>query len=236
MSLNVEKVIGLLGGMGPEATIDIFEKIVQATSAKKDEDHIRIIVDNHPKMPSRQDAILKGTESPGPEMGRTAKNLENAGADIIIICANTAHYFYEDVKQAVDIDVLHIIDETVYEAKRYHQNLKKVGILATSGAMKAQIFQNSFSKQNVKVIELPAPLQDQMQDAIFSYKFNGKNEKDTEEIIEVIEYLTKEGAETIIMGCTEIPLILMDQTFTVPLIDPNAVIAKVAVKYAKGLS
>lgn len=229
-----EKVVGLLGGMGPEATIDIFQKIVKITNAKKDEDHLRIIVDNNPKMPSRQDAILKGTENPGPMMAMTAQNLQKAGADFIIICANTAHYFYDYVRDSVEIDVLHIIDETVNETKNFNKLIKKVGILATTGAMKANVFQSSFNKQKIEIIELPNYLQDKIQDSVFSYKYNGQNEKNVDNLIEVINYLIKSGAEAIIMGCTEIPIILKDTTtIAVPLLDPNEIIANIAVKYAK---
>lgn len=230
-----EKVVGLLGGMGPEATINIFEKIVKATHAESDTDHLRVIIDNNPKMPSRQEAILKGGKSPGLEMGLTAKNLEKAGADFIIICANTAHYFYDDVKKAVDIDVLHIIEETVRETKQTNSNIKKVGVLATNGAMKAGIFQQSFSARGIEVIEVPETYQNQIQDAIFSYKFKGKNLVNTQKIIEVANLLIQKGAEAIIMGCTEIPMMLTNETFSIPFIDPNEVIAEVAVKYAKGI-
>ena len=108
-----DKTVGILGGMGPEATIDLFARIVKHTHAKKDDDHLRIIIDNNPKMPSRQDAILKGGESPVPAMRETARNLERAGADFIIIGANTPHYFYDEIKDAVRIPFLHIIEEAV---------------------------------------------------------------------------------------------------------------------------
>ena len=104
-----DKTVGILGGMGPEATIDLFARIVKHTHAKKDDDHLRIIIDNNPKMPSRQDAILKSGEFPVTAMRETARNLERAGADFIIIGANTPHYFYDEIKDAVRIPFLHII-------------------------------------------------------------------------------------------------------------------------------
>lgn len=96
-----EKVIGIMGGMGPEAGADLFLQITKATHAKSDMDHLHIIMDSNPKMPSRQDAVLHGTESPVPAMINVAQNLVKAGADVIIIGANTAHYFYDDVAAAV---------------------------------------------------------------------------------------------------------------------------------------
>lgn len=228
-----DKIVGLLGGMGPEATIDIFQKIVQATPVVTDADHLRIIIDNNPKMPSRQEAILSGGENPGPAMGKTAQNLEKAGAEVLIICANTAHYFYDDVKNAVQIDVLHIIEETVKETIKRNNEIEKVGVVATAGAMKANIFQTSFAEKEIDVIEIPQKLQEQIQTAIFSYKYNGIKEADINKIEEVISFLIAEGAEAIIMGCTEIPIMLAGKTYAVPVYDPNEIIAKVAVTYAK---
>jgi aspartate racemase len=228
-----DKVIGLLGGMGPEATIDVFQKIVKKTDAKTDEDHIRIVIDNNPKMPSRQDAILKGTESPGPVMASVAKKLEQAGADCIIICANTAHYFYNDVRDAVRIKVFHIIEETVQEIKRSNTKISKVGVLATNGAIKVKIFDSAFQKQQIEVLKLPDKLQNKVHDAIFSFKYGGLSNELITIMREAIQHLTYLGAEAIVLGCTEIPIILEGESFQIPLVDPNEVIARVAVNFAK---
>ncbi|MHC0037726.1 cysteate racemase [Pseudoneobacillus sp. C159] len=229
-----DKVVGLLGGMGPEATIDIFQRIVRATNAKKDGDHLRIMVDNNPKIPSRQDAILKGTEDPGPMLAVTAQNLEKAGADMIIICANTAHHYYDVIQDAVSIKVLHIIEETAIEMKQTQPTIKKVGVLATSGAMKVNVFQRSFGKYGLAVVEIPESLQDDIQDAIFSFKYNTSTDM-VEKLLNAIDYLIHSGAEAIIMGCTEIPLILGEQNLSIPIFDPNEIIANVAVRLAKNV-
>ena len=228
-----EKVVGILGGMGPEATIDLFSRIVQASHAQKDEDHLRIIIDNNPKMPSRQDAILNGTESPGPAMAETARNLERAGADFIIIGANTAHYFYDDVKNAVHIPVLHIIEEAVKETIKTVPYIIKAGVLATTAAMKIKLYHRSFEKFGIEIVEIPDNIQDQIQKSIFSFKYDGITNENYQMLNEAAEYLIDNGANALIMGCTEIPLILNGKRFSVPVIDPNDVITKVAVQYAR---
>lgn len=228
-----DKILGILGGMGPEATIDLFSKIVAKTNAKCDKDHIRIIIDNNPKMPSRQDAILKGTENPGPYMADTAKNLEKAGADFLIIGANTAHYFYDDVKNAVNIPVLHIIEEAVKETMTLIPNINKVGILATTAAMQTNLYKNAFNKFGIEAIEVDEKIQKKIHDSIFSFKYNGLTEANLNLMLEGVQYLIDNGAEALILGCTEIPIILKGKYFSVPLIDPNEVIAGVAVKFAK---
>lgn len=228
-----EKVVGILGGMGPEATIDIFAKITKETKAKKNEDYLRVIIDSNPKMPSRQKAILEGTKSPGPAMAETAVNLEKAGADFIIIAANTAHYFFDDVKNAVNIPVLHIINEAIKETTRVAPNIKKIGILASSGATRSKIYNNACDKFEVSVLDVPKKLQKQVQKSIYSFIFEGRNEKNVKMMVNVADYLINQGAEALVMGCTEIPLIIGNMKFNIPLIDPNEIIAKVAVKFAK---
>lgn len=234
-----EKVIGIMGGMGPEAGADLFLRITQATHAKCDTDHLHIILDSNPKMPSRQDAILHGGESPVPAMVATAKNLVNAGADVIIIGANTAHYFYDDVAAQVPVPFLHIIDEAVKETERRVPGIRKLGVLATTAAMQAGVYEKSCGKFGIEVLPVAPEMQERMQAAIFDhdfgFKYNGRTEKCVEEAKAVASWLMEQGAEALVMGCTEIPLILGDATFPVPLIDPNEVIAQAAVKYAKGL-
>ena len=107
-----EKIIGILGGMGPEATIDLFTKIVKSTKAKKDQDHLRILIDNNPKIPDRTLAIQKKGPSPLPRLIQSAKTLEKAGADFIIIPCVTAHYYVDRLQKRVNIPILHIAEET----------------------------------------------------------------------------------------------------------------------------
>jgi aspartate racemase len=228
-----EKVVGILGGMGPEATIDLFSKIVEESHAKTDYEHLRIIIDCNPKMPSRQDAILHGTENPGPYMAETAKNLENAGADFIIIGANAAHYFYDFVKEAVNIPVLHIIDEAVSKCIEEVPNIKKAGVLASLGAMKTGLYHKSFEKYGVSIIDMPEELMEKVQKSIFVYKYNGVTKEVLSLMNEAIKYLVSNGSQALIMGCTEIPIILKDELVNLPLIDPNLTIAQVAVKFAR---
>ena len=233
-----EKVVGIMGGMGPEAGVDLFSRSTAETHAKCDTDHLHIILDSNPKMPSRQDAILHGGESPVPAMIATAKNLVNAGADFIIIGANTAHYFYDEVAAAVPVPFLHIIHEAVKETIRLVPDIKKVGVMATTAAMQAHVYEKSCGQFGLEVVAPDAEIQDLMQSAIFDhdygFKYNGRTEKCIEAAKQVAEHLMAKGAEALIMGCTEIPLILGDTTFSVPLIDPNEIIAKAAVRYAKG--
>jgi aspartate racemase len=228
-----EKIVGILGGMGPEATIDLFAKIVKATAAKNDEDHLRIIIDNNPKMPSRLDAILRGGPSPLPSMVATAKNIENAGADFIIIAANTAHWFHGDVQKGVKVPVLHMIEETVNWTQRCLPEVKAIGLLATTGTVKTGMYHKAFNKSGVKVIVPTDRDQEKVMTSIMGFKY-GEPVLVTQKImVQVVESLLAAGVNGLVMGCTEVPIILEGYVSSIPLIDPNQIVAEVVVKLAK---
>src|SRR2546428_13639792 len=132
-----QKVIGVLGGLGPWATLDLFEKILRLTPAKADQDHLRIIIDNNPKIPDRSPAILGEGEDPTPGLIATAQNLQQAGADFLVIPCNTAHFFYDRIVTAVSIPVLHIMDEVAAAARDAVRDVRMLGCLATEATMAA---------------------------------------------------------------------------------------------------
>lgn len=229
-----EQVVGILGGMGPEATIDLFSKIVKATGAKKDEDHLRIIIDNNPHMPSRLDAILADGPSPAMDMIETARNLERAGADFIIIGANTAHWFYDEVQAGVNVPVLHIIKETIQWTVNIMPTITKIGILATTGTVKTKMYDKAYEAEGIQVVTPNDRDQDRIMQLIFDFKYGKDVMKIRQQIALIVDSLVTDGVQAVVMGCTEIPLILAGYQSPVLLIDPNQIIAEVAIKRAKG--
>jgi aspartate racemase len=231
-----EKVVGILGGMGPEATIDLFAKIVKATNAKHDEDHLRIIVDNNPKMPSRLDAILKNGPSPVPAMVATAQNIERAGADFLLIAANTAHWFHADVQKGVGIPVLNMIEETVAWIEKSLPAIDAIGLLATTGTVKTGMYHDAFKKTGIKVLAPSHEDQEQgVMASIMGFKYGEPLPGMREKMVQVVNRLAANGAGGIVMGCTEIPIILDGYASPVPLIDPNQILAEVVVRLAKNV-
>jgi len=228
-----EKIIGILGGMGPEATIDLFYKIIKSTPAEKDQDHLRIIIDNNPKIPDRTAAILGKGEDPLPALQETVKNLEKAGADFIIIPCNTAHYFLLLIQESVKIPILNMIEETAKETQKKIPSIKKVGLLASIGTYKTEIYHQQFKKFNIEVISPEEKDKEEVMKAIYAVKAGDLSEGIKRNIIKIAQKLIDKGAEAIIAGCTEIPLILKEGDVAVPLIDPTQVLAKVAVQKAR---
>lgn len=228
-----ETIIGILGGMGPEATIDLFYKIIKFTPAEKDQDHLRIIIDNNPKIPNRTAAILGKGEDPLPALQETARNLEKAGADFIIIPCNTAHYFLPLIQESVEIPILNMIEETAKETQKKNPSIKKVGLLASIGTYKTGIYHQHFKKFNIEVISPEEKDKEEVMKAIYAVKAGDLSEGTKINIISIAQKLIDEGAEAIITGCTEIPLILKEGDVSVPIIDPTQVLAKAAFQKAR---
>jgi aspartate racemase len=233
-----EKIIGILGGMGPEATIDLFAKIVKGTRVKKDQDHLRILIDNNPKVPDRTLAIQKKGPSPLPQLIRSAKILENAGADFIVIPCVTAHYYYKSLKRKAKIPILNLVEMTVQYIKNRLKRISKVGLLATTGTIQAGLFQTSFSHTGLQLI-IPTPEVQKrwVMEAIYGrrgIKVIGASENSKRLILNASEKLIHQGAQAIIAGCTEVPLVLKEKDLSVPVIDPISILAEAAIEKAQG--
>ncbi|MBA7497614.1 Aspartate racemase [subsurface metagenome] len=228
-----EKIIGILGGMGPEATIDLFYKIIKFTPAEKDQDHLRIIIDNNPKIPDRTAAILGKGKDLLPALQETAKNLEKAGADFIIIPCNTAHYFLPLIQESVKIPILNMIEEAAEETQQRIPQIQKVGLLASIGTYKTEIYHQQFKKFNIEVISPEEKDKEEVMKAIYAVKAGNLSEGIKKNILKIAQKLVDKGAEAIIAGCTEIPLILKEGDVSVPIIDPTQVLAKAAVQKAR---
>ena len=229
-----EKIIGILGGMGPESTADFFLKIIKTTPVKKDQDHLRIIIDNNPKVPDRTLALLVKGKSPLEEMKRTIQNLEKAGAEIIAMPCNTAYYYYEELQNSTNIPIINMISETVAYIYREFPNIKEIGLLATTGTIKVGIYHKAI--EEIEVIIPDEEGQKKVMNAIYGERgikagfTQGNPGKD---ISEVAEILVDRGAKAIIAGCTEISLVLNQENLPVPLICPLQILAEVVVKKAR---
>jgi aspartate racemase len=233
-----EKTIGILGGMGPEATIDLFTKIVKGTKVKKDQDHLRILIDNNPKISDRTLAIQGKGPSPLPQLLQSAKLLQKAGADFIIIPCVTAHYYYDSLQRKIKIPILHMVEETVKHIKKKFKGVRKIGLIATTGTIQTGLFQKALSLIGIDVILLnPYVQRHWVMEAIYGkkgIKAIGPSESSRYLIVEVSQRLIRQGARAIIAGCTEIPLVLKDGDLPVPVIDPISILAQAAIKEAGG--
>ena len=233
-----EKVIGILGGMGPEATIDLFTKIVKKTKVKKDQDHLRILIDNNPKIPDRTKAIQKKGPSPLGKLVRSAKTLEEAGAGFIVIPCITAHHYYQSLQKSIEIPILHIVEETMKVIQAKFKGIQKIGLIATTGTIQTGLFQKYLSRIGIASI-LPTPqIQKRwVMEAIYGkkgIKAIGPSENSKRLILKASQYCMEHGAQAVIAGCTEVPLVLREEDLPVPVIDPLSILAEASIKKAQG--
>ena len=227
-----EKIIGILGGMGPLATADLFRRIVEKTPAKKDQDHPRAIIYNNPKIPDRTAFILGRGPDPRPELIDSAKKLEIWGADFIIMPCNTAHFFADSIQKAIEIPLVSMVDETAKLIQK--MGLKKVGLLATDGTIKGLVYHRALLSRGVQIAVPNKKDQELVMKAIYEGVKAGNISFGREILLKVGRKLQKRS-QAIIAGCTEVSVALKKEDFEVPLIDPMDVIAEKAVKIALGM-
>lgn len=229
-----ELTVGVLGGMGPDATIDFMSKVIALTTAEIDQEHIRMIVDHNPKVPDRQAAILRGGADPGAELAAMATRLENAGADFLVMPCNSAHAFLEPVREATTIPFVSIVALSIREAGSICPDARAVGVLATDGLLATDMYQRALREAGYSPVLLQPDDLVRLMTLIRRVKAGDKSREVADEMGMLAELLASAGAEVIIAGCTEIPLVLDAAKVTVPVIASTDVLARKTVALARG--
>lgn len=226
-------MIGVLGGMGPVATADFFNKVIAATSATGDEDHVPLLIQSDPRIPSRPPAILAGGTSPLPALLAGRDRLIAAGATALAMPCNTAHYWYADLVRACPVPFLSIVDAVFDELAVEVPKGVKVGLISTQATMAAQIFDKRLLAQGYSVL-LPteAEMQALVTPAIHLVKANHP-EQAAPLLEEAIHNLIARGASRIILACTETPVALeaVKSPLMAQCIDPTAALARLCVAW-----
>ena len=228
--------IGVLGGMGPEATNRLCALITALTPVAKDQDHIPVITYNNSLIPDRVGAADGLSESPLPEMVRTARVLERAGAGLLVMPCNLAHLFIEELQREIQIPILNMIEETTRFVIAQYPSLRRVGLLASAPTIRHRLYESSFDKhQRVVIVPEPAAQQALVMEAIYGPRGIKRGHKDEPRALltEAAQQLLNKGAELIIAGCTEVSLVLGDGQAAFDVVDPLEAVARVAVERAR---
>jgi aspartate racemase len=218
--------------MGPEATAYFYEQIIHQTKADTDQDHIRTLIYSNPKIPPRTDAILGKGSNPTPLLVEGFQRLKDAGADFVVMPCVTAHYFYPDVRDQVDIPFINLLDEAVRWAKDKVPELKKAGLVASTGTLESRLFDNVFGNAGIDVIHPEEEEQNQVMEAIFGpegIKAGFTSGSPNETLVSIAKVLVARGADAVIAGCTEVPLVLKERDLPVPLIEPLRIAARACI-------
>ena len=231
-----QKVIGVLGGMGPESTAELLNRITRRTPAATEQDHLRVIIDSNPKIPNRTDALLFGNFEPIVEaLSKTARNLERAGAELIGIPCNTAHAFLSDVRESVDIPVLDMVGETALQARHAFGEKTVVGLIATDGTLRTRLYHEALARHHLESVGPAGPgVQNAVMDVLETVKMHGVTEEAKGALAVAIQDVTAQGAGVLIAGCTEISLVFDRFPPALPWLDPLTVLADVLVREAMG--
>ena len=231
----MKKTIGILGGMGPEATAYFFNLIIKSTDAAKDQEHIPILIWNNPKIPPRTEAILYGGPSPLPLLVEGVKILEKGGAGLIVMPCITAHYFARQIARRAKVPFVNLLDESLRFAEKRIPGMKKAGLVASSGTVKSRLFHKTFEKNGIEIITPEVNEQQKVMDAIFGnsgIKAGFTTGRPRTTVVRVARRLIERGAEAVIAGCTEVPLVLKENDISVPLIEPMKIGALTCIKRA----
>ncbi|EAS40962.1 aspartate racemase [Photobacterium profundum] len=228
----MSRKLGILGGMGPLATVEFMQKIISRTPAHNDQQHIPMLVSNNPQIPDRTAYIISNGEDPYPALKQGMEQLQQAGAECIVMPCNTAHYWYTRLTNSCNVHTISIIDSVVSEAK--HRRYQTVGLLATTATMMAGMYQTKLAQQQINAIETTDSEQQAIMNGIYAVKA-GNVEHGKQLMQPVFEAMLNRGAEAVIFGCTEIPVALAEQTISQPqhCLDSLDILAEQCVHWAQ---
>lgn len=223
----MKKKLGIIGGVGPLATMFIGEMIVRRTKATKDQEHVHTIIDNDTSIPDRTAYILDATKpNPIPVLQADTKRLATYGADVICVPCNTAHSFYEEMQEASPVPLLHMIRETAKRASTL--GAKRVGILATDGTLYSKVYQCALEEVGITPVLADEQTQQQVMSVIYDYVKAGKDVM--KELWQPIEdAMIAQKCDRIILGCTELSIVNKELKLNDRYIDSLIVLAETAI-------
>lgn len=231
-------MIGILGGMGPLATVDLMRKLVELTPALRDQDHVPVVVVSDPRVPDRVGPALgRSSVSPVPAMQAGIAALERAGADCVAIACNTAHYWYDDLQSATRLPILHIVDAVAQEL-RTQGGAGPVGLLATTATLTTRLYHDRLAEHDFDCV---VPSETEQEDLVHAAIALVKQNRCTEAgplLLDAIERLRSRGAQAVVLACTELPVAL--SCVTPPsepvIVDATAALAQACLSWWKGRS
>ncbi|WP_373453200.1 MULTISPECIES: amino acid racemase [unclassified Burkholderia] len=235
--------LGVVGGVGPAATVDFLDKIVRNTPASRDQDHVKLLVEQNPQIPDRTENLVGAGADPTISLYATCKRLEEGGADVIAIPCNTAHAFVERIQPHLGIPIVNMLTVTVAHLRDTWPALREVGVLATFGTIASDVYQKALELQGLLQVAPTAALQARVMEAIYGkhgVKAGFTTGRCKEDIGAAVDALIADGVRVIVLGCTELPILLPGGEYVArngeraTLVDPTDVLARSCIAYAAG--
>lgn len=226
--------VGVLGGMGPAATLDFFARLLAATPAERDQDHLHVLIDNRPQVPDRNEAAAGRGPSPAPVLVAMARSLQSAGADMLVMPCNAAHAWAGAVVAAADVPFVDMVRETARATARAHTGSRRVGVLAAAGARDAGLYPAAFAEHGFEVLEPDGTRHEAFMDVLYRIKRGERGRHVRAAMRDLALALVAAGAEVLVAGCTEVPLVLDQADVPVSLMSSTEVLVEATVAYATG--
>jgi aspartate racemase len=227
------KILGLIGGMGTVASAYMFDRLVALTPAAKDQDYIETIVHNNSRVPDRTAGILGTGPSPLPELERSVDLLTGLGVHCIVLACMTSHHFLPLLRRRTPVELIDGVAETARHCAARHPEVRRVGLLASSGALQAGVFQTAFAAHEIEVVTFSAQEQAHyFMEPVYApwgIKAGNVTGLPRERILEGVRLLLGQGVHAVIAGCTEIPLVLAPADLSVPLLDTIDIMCEAAI-------
>ncbi len=221
------KSVGVMGGMGPAATLDFLQKLHAATPASRDEDHLRVIADSDPRVPGRNAALDGSGPSPGPALAAMAQGLERAGAELLAMPCNAAHAWAGEIAAAVGVPFVSMIDAAADAALA--TGATRIGVLAAAATLQSGLYRAALAGRELEAIEVEAGA---IMPLIWRIKAGDTGAGVRAAMAALATALAGQGAQAVLMACTEVPLVLGQGEVAVPLVDATAALVDAVLAHA----
>lgn len=221
------RTVGVIGGMGPAATVHFMGRVLALTPAVSDQDHLHLIVDNNSGVLDRNAAVAGSGPSPAPVLVAMARGLQRAGAEMLVMPCNTAHAFAGAIVAASDLPFIDLIEAASDEAVSH--KAARVGVLAADGCLQAGLYQHAFARRHVAPVLLEPRAQARFMALLYAVKAGDLGPDVRWGMRALAEELVDAGAEALVAGCTEVPLVLGPEDVSVPLTDSLDVLARATI-------
>lgn len=202
-----EKILGILGGMGPEATVELMRRIVAATPAGCDNDHIHCVVDQNSQVPNRTRAIQGEIPSAGPVLADMARRLQGYGADMLCMPCNTAHYYLPEIQAASSLPFVDMLEATAAHVRAAFLQARQAAVLCTTGTRQTGLYEQRFAAQGIEAVYPDAAQQAALMEIIDAVKAGDSSPAVRARFQEIIDAMRAQGVPVMIAACTELSVI-----------------------------
>jgi aspartate racemase len=223
------KRLGILGGMGPAASAEFVNRLIQQTPATRDQEHIPFVLWNEPRIPDRSTSMRAGNDYPLPYLKEGILSLKSVGCDYIVIPCNSAHYWYDEM-HSLGVPILHIVDSVIDELKNLDIAKETIGIMGTKGTIEYGIYQKFLENQGWNCITPDSIEMDSFVQPAIDFIKAGKITEANYLLVKVIDSLISRGAKAVVLGCTELPLAVRETVQNdIPLVNSIDSLVKKAI-------